>query len=220
MDSSGKITFDSLEKSIATFASDGWLGSVGGSNAINVVRYTSNLSYAVQNILERDGETSMMLSNLVGVTSSVQHQTTYMNAVLKQTNSTLASTDGQVQQMNALLNAAVGVINEIVDVLNLVVTNFSELVGILTQKSIYPGQTYSDFKLAMTLPAFHIDSILFSLQQFGGIQQVSDSGDLPNYLLTSDLRMQQDWLNDVLVPDYQRGVAAAASQQGGGGGGG
>jgi hypothetical protein len=204
VDPSGKITFEALHGNVATLSPDGWLGSIGGSNAINVLRYSSNLSYAVQNILDRDLQTKSMLSNIINVMHNVESETTLTNNVLMQTNYTLNSTSGQLGETRALLSAVVNVVNEIIGVLNIVVVNFTELVGILTQKTIYPGQSYSDFKLAMLLPAFNVDSILFALQQFGGIQNVNESGNLPNYLLTSDLRMQLNWLNNILVPDYQK----------------
>ena len=215
VDRSGMVVFDALPMTVATFTDSGILGSVGGSNRFNVKEYSSNMSSAVKTILNNDIRTNMVLSNLAGVMTNTTFETSTLSSALDTTNLSIASTnaalESSVGSTNQLIGQVITVINSIIGVVNNHNTLLGDVVNILNRKSLYPGQSFSDFKMALVMPAFHIDSIMYALQQFNGLQNACDQGELPNYLLTADLKFQIDLLQDILIPDFQNSAAAAAA---------
>ena len=204
VDRTGMVVFDALHPTIATFTDEGWLGSVGGSNRTNVTAYASNLSHAVQAIVKNDIKTTLVMSNLTEIMTHVTYDTTTLSSALTSTNDIVGRNDYTLQNTNALLNQVVAAVNSIITVVNNHTSVVSQVVQLLTRKSLYTGQSASDFQIAMITPAFHVDSILYSIQTFGGINAANQSGELPNYLLTADLKFQLDMLNYLLIPDYEK----------------
>lgn len=204
MDDTGMVVFDALPSNVATFSSDGWLGSTeaGASNRVNLTGYTSNINRTIENMIKNDLKTNSMLSNITNVITHLKYETEVLETTLHDNSS---SDDITYQAIQNRFNSVYGIINLIIGAVNNLNSATSEIIRALTAKNIYGGQSYSDFQLALLMPAFHIDSYIHAIQEFpGGLQAANDNGNLPNYLLTCALRFQIDFLTDILIPDFQK----------------
>ena len=104
------------------------------------------------------------------------------------------------------ITSIVAAVNALYAVVPIIITALSSVINVLTAKTFYPGQTHTNYEMGLLSALYEIEGILYSSTMFGGINKAYQDGNLMDFILTTDLQVQQLWLNNVLVPDYNHYV--------------